>query len=244
MAETFSVRFSVGPKGLIGRPEGRKFCVPERGFDPVVGDSYEVEVARDTAPGERRGVLIVRLVKNQSEELRQRKVREQELTEIFRAAGIEKFPAECLGSTVAAWPLPAQAEIAKLVLGAEQEAEANWRRGWCWRANNGATALNRHRWLEVAARAGRKARVERWNGERLFPTGERQAGSDGELLPLVAVEGCHECKKSCEGEVSFPDAENNPSGWFYHQEGFPIHHGCRAAYAKGYAAARSMAERD
>ncbi len=242
--ETFSVRFEIGPKGPIAKVEGRKFCVPERGISPVIGDWYEVEVVRDTAPGERRGVLIVRLVKNQSEELRWREVRRQELTEIFRAAGIELFPAKSLGVTVAAWPPPVQAKIVQMILGGEREAEVSWRRGWCWRANNGATALNRHRWLEVVDGAGRRARVERWNGERIFPDGERQIGSDGELLPLVAPEKCGECTKLCEGEVSFPDAQNNPLGWFYHQEGFPIHHVCRAAYARGYAAARSMAERD
>lgn len=71
--EILQVKFESGDRGPIGRRTGSKFAIPEKGFKPILGDFYEVEVVKDTAPGERRGVLIVRPLKNLSDEKRREK---------------------------------------------------------------------------------------------------------------------------------------------------------------------------
>lgn len=69
--QTLVVRFREEPKGrFLSEERGRKHVVPEKGFIPIPRDWYEVVVLKDTAPGERCGVLVVRSVRSLSEEER------------------------------------------------------------------------------------------------------------------------------------------------------------------------------
>lgn len=98
--------FSKGRNGrVISTGTERKIMIPVAGIAPQDGRSYYVKVIRDTAPGERRGALLVEVLESKEERAAKEEVAAKKvaLAKAIAEMGLTVPPAEEL--ILAGWPL-------------------------------------------------------------------------------------------------------------------------------------------
>lgn len=105
--ETVPQYFSKGRNGrTVSADTGRKIMIPVAGgITPEDGRSYYVKVIRDTAPGERRGALLVEVLESKEERAAKEEVaaKKAKLVQEIVGMGLAIPPAEEF--ILAGWPL-------------------------------------------------------------------------------------------------------------------------------------------
>jgi hypothetical protein len=104
--ETVPQYFSKGRNGrTVSADTGRKIMIPVAGIAPEDGRSYYVKVIRDTAPGERRGALLVEVLESKEERAAKEEVaaKKAKLVQEIVGMGLAIPPAEEF--ILAGWPL-------------------------------------------------------------------------------------------------------------------------------------------